>query len=405
MKKVILAIILAVSVTGTYAQKKNVSKAKNKALMEVPDFKGAREDIKPALTDSITKNQALTWHVAGTIGYKENEAELKKQMLGQKFDADVKGKAIMESYEYFLKAYELDGLPNAKGKIKPKFQKDIKAKIKEYYTTQANLVAYGAHLFEKKDYPATVKVFETYLGIPELPMMNGELKPDSTYYMIKYYTAIASTNGDMNDKAIAYYEDLKDDGYEELIVHQLLYEEYMKKKDTVNFVKTLKAGFEKFPDEPWFLQNLINYYIFSNQTKDAIVYLNAAIQRDPNKAEYQFIKGNLDENMGNLEDARKAFDRAIEIDPKQADAYAGIGRLIYNKGVSMSDAANEIRDNKLYNAAKKKADAVFAESITYFKKAAELKPAEMEYKRTLKNIYYRLKMDKEYEAIDKEMNQ
>jgi len=405
MKKVILAIILAVSVTGTYAQKKNVSKAKNKALMEVPDFKGAREDIKPALTDSITKKQALTWHVAGTIGYKENEAELKKQMLGQKFDADVKGKAIMESYEYFLKAYELDGLPDAKGKIKPKFQKDIKAKIKEYYTTQANLVAYGAHLFEKKDYPATVKVFETYLGIPELPMMNGELKPDSTYYMIKYYTAIASTNGDMNDKAIAYYEDLKDDGYEELIVHQLLYEEYMKKKDTVNFVKTLKAGFEKFPNEPWFLQNLINYYIFSNQTKDAIVYLNAAIQRDPNKAEYQFIKGNLDENMGNLEDARKAFDRAIEIDPKQADAYAGIGRLIYNKGVSMSDAANEIRDNKLYNAAKKKADAVFAESITYFKKAAELKPAEMEYKRTLKNIYYRLKMDKEYEAIDKEMNQ
>lgn len=405
MKKVILAIILAVSVTGTYAQKKNVSKAKNKALMEVPDFKGAREDIKPALTDSITKNQALTWHVAGTIGYKENEAELKKQMLGQKFDADVKGKAIMESYEYFLKAYELDGLPNAKGKIKPKFQKDIKAKIKEYYTTQANLVAYGAHLFEKKDYPATVKVFETFLGIPALPMMNGELKPDSTYYMIKYYTAIASTNGDMNDKAIAYYEDLKDDGYEELIVHQLLYEEYLKKKDTVNFVKTLKAGFEKFPGEPWFLQNLINYYIFSNQAKDAIVYLNAAIERDPNKAEYQYIKGNLDENMGNLEDARKAFDRAIEIDPNQADAYAGIGRLIYNKGVSMSDAANEIRDNKLYNAAKKKADAVFAESITYFKKAAELKPAEMEYKRTLKNIYYRLKMDKEYEAIDKEMNQ
>ena len=373
--------------------------------METPDFKGAREDIKPALTDSTTRNQALTWYVAGTIGYKENEAELKKQMLGQKFDADVKGKAIMESYEYFLKAYELDGLPDAKGKIKPKFQKDIKAKIKEYYTSQANLVAYGAYLFEKKDYPATVKVFETYLGIPALPMMNGELKPDSTFYMIKYYTAIAATNGEMSDKAISYYEDLKDDGYEELIVHQLLYEEYLKKKDTVNFVKTLKAGFEKFPNEPWFLQNLINYYIFSNQAKDAIVYLNAAIKRDPNKAEYQYIKGNLDENMGNLEDARKAFDKAIELDPTQADAYAGIGRLIYNKGVAMADAANEIKDNKLYNAAKKKADAVFAESIPFFKKAAELKPAEMEYKRTLKNIYYRLKMDKEYEAVDKEMNQ
>ncbi|MBN2765422.1 MAG: tetratricopeptide repeat protein [Paludibacteraceae bacterium] len=405
MKKIILAIILAVSVTGVYAQKKNVSKAKNKALMETPDFKGAREDIKPALTDPTTKDLALTWYVAGTIGFKENEAELKKQMLGQKFDADVKGKAVMESYDYFLKAYELDGLPNAKGKVKPKYQKDIKEKIKDYYVTQANLVAYGAHLFEKKDYQGTIKVFETFLGIPALPMMNGELKPDSTYFMIKYYTAIAATNAEMSEKAISYYEDLKDDGYEELVVHQLLYEEYLKKKDTVNFVKTLKAGFEKFPDEPWFLQNLINYYIFSNQSKEALVYLNAAIARDPNKAEYQYIKGNLDESMGNLEDARKAFDRAIEIDPTQADAYAGIGRLIFNNAVSMSDAANEIRDNKLYNAAKKKADAVFVESIPYFKKAAELKPNEMEYKRTLKNLYYRLKMDKEYEAIDKEMNQ
>ena len=224
MKKTILAAILVMSVTSSYSQQKNVSKAKNKALMEVPDFAGARADIAPALADPTTKDLASTWHTAGLIGYKENENEIKKQMLGQKFDADVKGKAILESYEYFIKAYDLDALPDAKGKIKPKFQKDIKAKIKEYYTTQANLVAYGASLFEKKNYAETVKVFEIFLGIPKLPMMNDELKPDSTYKMIKYYTAIASTNGGMNDKAISYYEDLKDDGYEELVVHQLLYE-------------------------------------------------------------------------------------------------------------------------------------------------------------------------------------
>jgi len=41
MKKVILAIILAVSVTGTYAQKKNVTKAKNKALMETARLQGS----------------------------------------------------------------------------------------------------------------------------------------------------------------------------------------------------------------------------------------------------------------------------------------------------------------------------------------------------------------------------
>ncbi|MDO9153791.1 MAG: tetratricopeptide repeat protein [Paludibacter sp.] len=405
MKRVILAIILVLSVTSSYSQKKNVNKAKNKALMEIPDFAGARADIKLALEDATTKDLASTWHTAGLIGYKENDAEIKKQMLNQKFDADVKGKAIVESYNYYIKAYELDGLPDAKGKVKPKFQKDIKAKIKEYYATQANLVAYGAHLFDKKKYAETVNAFEIYLGIPKLPMMNNEIKLDSTYFMIKYYTGIAAANAGNHDKAILYYEDLKDDGYEELTVHQLLYDEYLKRKDTVNFVKTLKAGFEKFPSEAWFLQNLINYYIYSGQTQAALVYLNSAIDREPNMAQYQYVKGNLAESMGKLDEARAAFDRAIELDNTIADAYAGIGRLYFNKAVKMADEANDIKDLKLYNAAKKKADGVFDESRPYFKKAAELKPDEIEYKRTLKTLYYRLRMNKEFEAIEKELNQ
>lgn len=408
MKKIILSMILVAATTGAFAQKSNVTKAKNKALMEVPDFAGARADIKPALTDPTTKDLASTWHVAGTIGYKESQSVLTTS-------TEVKGKAIMESYPYFLKAYELDGLPDAKGKIKPKFQKDIKAKLKEYFSNNI-LVSYGAGLYEKKKFDETINVFETYLGIPKLPMMNNELKLDSNYITIKYYTAIAATNASMDSatyknyldyqkKAIALYEDLKDDGYEELTVHQLLAEEYQKCKDTAKYVSTLKAGFEKFPQEGWFLQNLINYYIFSNKSKEAIAYLDNAISREPGIAQYRYVKGNLNESLGNLDTAREDFNKALELDPTLADAHAGIGRLFYNKAVKMSDEANDIKDNKLYNAAKKKADAVFAESIPYFKKASELKPDEMEYKRTLKTLYYRLKMDKEFEALEKEMNQ
>ncbi len=404
MKKIVFILILVMSVTSSFSQKKNVSQAKNKALMENPDFAAARKLIEPALQDPTTKDLASTWHTAGLIGYQENDAELKKQMLGQKFDVNAKGKALMESYNYFMKAYELDGLPDAKGKIKPKFQKEIKTKIKEYYTTQANLIAYGATLFEQKKYAETIKVFEVYLGIPSLPMMNNEIKLDSTYFMIKYFTAIASINGGMHDRAITYLEDLKDDGYEELVVHQLLYDEYLKRKDTVNFVRVLKEGNKKFLKEAYFLENLINFYIYTNQSKEAIVYLKNAIEREPNRAEYQYIKGNLDESMGNLDAAMASFEKAIEIDPKLADAWAGKGRLIYNRAVQMSDVANEIKDNKKYNAAKKEADAVFEQSVPFFKKAAELKPDVREYKQTLKTLYYRLKKDKEFEAINKELN-
>ena len=404
MKKLILSLFLVISFTFSFAQKSNVSKAKNKALMESPDFAGAREAIKLALTDSTTKNLAETWYVAGLIGNKENDALYALAILNKPFDVETKGNAILESYAYFLEAAKLDSMPDAKGKVKPKFTKDIKAKLKEYYSIQQNLIAYGAAMFEKKNYEGAIKAFDVYLEIPKLSLMNKELPMDSTYNMIKYYTAIAATNAKKHDKAIALFVDLKDKKYETLVVYQLLYEEYKNQKDTVNFVKTLKEGFEKFPSEAWFLQNLINYFIYSGKTTEALVYLNTAIERQPNMAEYRYVKGNLDESLGNIDSALVSFNKAIELDPTLADAYAGKGRLYYNKAVKMSEVANNIKDVKLYNAEMKKAEAVFKESVPFFKKASELKPKEVEFKRTLKTLYYRLKMDADYEAISKEID-
>lgn len=403
MKKIILSLFLIIGFTASFAQKSNVSKAKNKALMETPDFSGAREAIKLAINDSTTANDAYTWYVGGLIGNKENELLTNRLILGQTVDADVKGQAILESYNYFIKASKLDSLPDKKGKVKLKYTKDIKAKIKDYYSQQ-NLIAYGAHLFEKKDYEATMNVFDIYLGIPKLPIMNNEIALDSTYYMIMYFDAVAATNSNNHDKAIKLFEELKDKNYETFAVHQLLYEEYQNTKDTANFVKTLKEGFEKFPTEPWFLQNLINYFIYSQQLPEALNYLNTAIEREPKLAQYRYVKGNLDETLGKYDEARASFEKAIELDPTYADAHAGIGRLYYNKAVKMLEDANNIKDIKLYNAAQDKAEAVFKQSLPFFQKASELNPKEIDFKRTLKTLYYRLKMDKEFEAVNKEID-
>lgn len=397
MKKIILSLFLLMTFSFTFAQKANVRKAKAKLNLEVPDYKGAREAIKLALLDTTTNKLAETWYIAGTVGYKENESPLTQ-------DPEVKGKAILESYNCFLTALKLDSMPDAKGKVKLKYTKDIKAKLKDYFLPQ-NLVAYGAFLYEKKNWDATTNTFETYLSLPKLPILNNELKVDTIYYKIKYYTALAYLNASKSDNAIVHLKELKDGYYENLSVYKILSDEYNNTKDTVNYESTLEEGFKKFPNDTWFLERLINVYIFSNRSKEAMVYLTAAIKRDPTSAQYWYVKGNLDENMNNLDTAIVSFNKAIELNPKLPEAYAGKGRLLFNKAVKMSEDANDIKDVKTYKAEMKKADAVFKESLPYFLNASELKPKSIDYKETLKTLYYRLKMDAEYEAISKEIKE
>ncbi len=405
MKKVIVSLFLVLSVSAVFTQRKNVTRARNLTLMEPPDFKGAREAIAPALKDPSTQNLPNTWHVAGMIGYKQNEAFYKEMALGKQVDFVKKGEAIIESIDYFLKAYELDqNQVDRKGRpVKPKFEADIKAKLKEYFEEKHNLFYYGATLFdEKKDYKGALKAFERYLSIPEIPFMKGVVTIDSTFYQVKYFSALAARNADMWEKAIEIHEDMKDDGYETFYVYQLLYDEYVHIKDTTNFLKTLKEGFEKMPEEPWFIQNLINYYLLNNYIEESKVYINKAIEMLPNVAVYHYVKAKIDEAEGKSKEARASYEKTLELDPTFADAWAGIGALIVEQGQKILDDA-AYKSDREFNAAKRQSKDIFKNALTYFLKAAELNPQEQSYKRNLRMLYYRLEMSKELEAIEKEL--
>ncbi len=404
MKKLVLSLLLVGSISGMYAQKANVSKAKNKVLMETPDFAGARELIKPALEEETTKNQANTWYVAGLIGYKEkSKMEADNILDPSKIDQNAKGAVVMESYAYLVKADSLDQLPNEKGKVKPRYRKDIKRMMREYYNF--DLIGYGAALFDQQMYDDALNVFEAFLAIPDMPLSENEIPKDSTYNMIEYYAGIAASQAEKPAEAIRHYTNLKDQDYETLAVYQLLYEEYNKQKDTVNFVATLKEGAGKFPAEPWFLQNLINYYIYSNQPETALSYLATAIERDSTMAQYRFVEGGLHEALKDFDKAEAAYLKAIELDSTFVSAYEALGRWHYNAALEADNKAYEAGSDRetraKYDALR---EAELKEALPFYLKAVELAPEEMNYKVMLSRVYYGLGMDEEYEALDKEIN-
>ena len=125
MKRVLLTVALCVAASASFAQKKVVNEAQSIAKGSNADFGEARTLIKGALENPETKDDAKTWYVAGFIEDQQFNAERAKQILGQQPNEPVMYEALYGILPYFQKAYELDQLPNEKGKVKPKYTKDI----------------------------------------------------------------------------------------------------------------------------------------------------------------------------------------------------------------------------------------------------------------------------------------
>jgi tetratricopeptide (TPR) repeat protein len=403
-KSLILAALVLIS-AGCIAQKNPlVKKAKSYAMAETPDFTAARATIAEAIDQAPT---AETYYWAGMIGYQELTRENYNQMMGNGVNQAKAGAAVEESYNYWLKADELAQVPvlNKKGvevPTDPKMRGNISKKMLEYYKNQ-ELVKYGIYLNEQRDFEGAYRAFKMHIEIPDLALMQDaklqkEMPRDTTYTQYKYYAAIFAVQSELHEDAIALLEELKNGDYEAISVNQFLYQEYVALKDTAKFVATLQDAIVRFPKESWFLQNLINYYIFSGQEKTAVEYLAKAIEREPNVAQYHHIKGNLDENLGNHEAALKDFDEALRCDPTLADAMAGKGRVYYNQAVKLNEAAAMIQDNKEYKKALAEMNEVFKKSLPFFEKAHEMAPEDRTYVQVLKGLYYRFGMEeKEHE--------
>jgi len=411
MKKSLILAVVVLMGTSCFAQKNPlVKKAKSYAMAETPDFTAARATIEEAIEAAPT---AETYYWAGMIGFQEMTQENYNQMMGKGINQAKAGQAVEESYAYWLKADELAQVPvlNKKGvevPTDPKMRGNISKKMLEYYKNQ-ELVKYGIYLNEQRDFAGAYQAFKLHTDMPDLAMMQDakiqkEMPRDTTYEQYKYYAAIFAVQAEMHEEAVAVLETMKDGEYEAISVNQFLYQEYVALKDTAKFVQTLQDAIARFPGEPWFLQNLINYYIFSGQEQTAVEYLAKAIEREPNVAQYHHIKGNLDENLGNYDAALADFDEALRCDPNLADAMAGKGRVYYNQAVKLNEAAALISDNKAYKKALDEMNSVFRQSLPFFEKAHEMEPENRDYMIVLKGLYYRFHDDAKYEAIVEEMN-
>ncbi|MBQ2171481.1 MAG: hypothetical protein II448_07075, partial [Paludibacteraceae bacterium] len=258
-KSLILAALVLMS-AGCMAQKNPlVKKAKSLCNAETPDFREARDLMEEALAQEPT---AETYYWAGMVGYKENQRENYNEMMGQGINKAAAGQAVVESYNYWLKADQLAQVPTTDKKgnqvpTDPKMRGKLQKMMLEYYKG-LELVKYGIYLNEQRDYEGAYRAFKMHIDIPELEMMQDaklqkDMPRDTTYIQYKYYAAIFAVQSELHPEAVALLEQLKDGEYEAISTNQFLYQEYVALKDTAKFVATLQNAIARFPQESWFL--------------------------------------------------------------------------------------------------------------------------------------------------------
>ncbi|MBE9469300.1 MAG: tetratricopeptide repeat protein [Bacteroidetes bacterium] len=383
MKKIVFVLVFIMSVVYLNAQNSKVVSAYNYLKPQYNELGKAKEAIDLATKHEKTKLKAKTWYYRGLVYHAIFQT---KDTAFQKLCEN----PLKIAKDAFIKAIELD--------TKEKYKKDITSRLQ---IAGVQFLNKGISEFNSKDneYEKAFESFQNAVKINELPFI---AQIDT---MSIFYSAVAADRAKLYDTAIKYYKECTEYKFNGSKVYLYIENIYKEQKDTVNALKILKEGIAAYPDDNNSLMiELINFYLTSNQSAEALKYLQKAIEKDPSNFSFYFAEGTLYDKLDDFDNAVKAYSKSIEIKPDYFNAQYNLGALYYNNAVKLIDSANAESDNKKYEIKKAAADKIFEKAIPYLEKAHEIDSKDMSTMESLKTLYYRMQFMVKFNAIKEEIN-
>ena len=406
MKQVVLIIGLCLATTTAFAQKASVTGAERISRNSRGNFNEARSLINGALEHADTKDDPKTWFIAGQVEDAQFNAENTKQILGQQPNEPVMYEALQNGIPFYMQAYELDQRPDARGRVRPKYDKNIKG---IFGANHIYFLHGGIYYYEQEEYQKAYDLWDKYVEIANLPFMSDTkaAAKDENYFTAQFYAGIAATFLENKELAIKAFTRAKDAPFRQNDAYQFLIWEYEQLRDTANLEKLYEECMNVFPDSSYYMFSLISIYLLTDRDAKALEMLNMAMSKDATNAQLYYAIGSVYESsqsLGDIEKAESNYAKALEIDPDDAINHSNLGRIYFNQAANKLNEANQITDVNEYNVEKAVARGLFEKARPYYEKAHQLNPDEKENIMALRGIYYNLEMDDEFEAIEAKMN-
>ena len=406
MKKVLFTVAL---LAGAFAASAQVSVVKEAKAMK-KDPAAAAKVLEAALTNPETANDPNTWQLAGDLQKAiYDEENMKMYLPGGQADMPKMYNAMLKMFDYYLKCdeVELAGVANGtvkKAKLRKKNQETL-------LKVRPNLANGGVEAFNVNNYEEAQKYFGLFVDVVENPMFADQaavLKADTLNSLYANYATMAAGLRDPKDVAsvIKYGNIGKENASEGWRALMFMAEVYGDKEqgDSIKWLETIKDGAQRFPEQDFFVGNIMDYYLQRGMVDEGLAQIDQLIAANE-KPYFLYVKGVLLYEKKDYAGAQAALDKVIAAGGDlAAEAYAKKGDCYFfpAQKIVEENSALSIDDPK-YNANEAKIKEAYEQAKPFYEKAKELEPDNQQiWGQMLLRIYWTLNKA-EYEALEKEM--
>lgn len=347
------------------------------------ELQKAKTSIDLAAEHEETKNEARTWHYYGIVYYK---------IAAYPEFHDLDPEALDKSFAAFAKIPALD----------PEYANDRQNMFDIYQHIQSitsNYFNRGAVAYENGEYAEAIKC---YLAAYNSMLVIGQ--QDNEALLIA--AQIALYNAKEYEKTVEICNQLLAAQHESPKVYQYLAVAYSQMGNDEEMLKYINEGRAKFPEDDNLVNEQINAYLKLKREAEIIDQIKEMANKNSENSVYCLIIGtiysNQESELYNVDSALVYYNRAIEVNPTDENAYINVGSMYIDKSAALINKANELPLDKFKEYDELIAEArVFDEkALPYVEKAYELVPGDDAIKQALRTLYVRLKMMDKARALE-----
>ena len=246
-----------------------------------------------------------------------------------------------------------DNVPDAKGKIKPRYTDFVNMSYGQQFGQFYNA---GAYYYGQENYEKAYYLFKMFIDASDKLYKAGIIGKDTVNVPVAAYNmslcGMQIKNYDMVlshvDMAMA-HPDFASSAFRYKTAA------YLEKGDTATWLNLCKEGTMKYPKDAYFNQALIQYYDNKGENDKLDALADELIASDPQNPLFVYLKGYIAQSKYERKEQKEQLDVAIEwykktldVDGSYETALANLGRCYLLKAQEYSNekSSTKITDKK-----------------------------------------------------------